>query len=75
MYPDNSFLLIWNPLLIVLFMWTAIIAPFKISFLDTVPFWWKYIDETINLIIVIDIILAFRTAYRDKNDVLIDDPC
>jgi len=73
MYPDNWFLMIWNPLACVVFLWTSIISPFKMAFLTTVPFWWLCIEEVVNIIILIDIILAFRSAYRDEKDVLIDD--
>jgi hypothetical protein len=66
--------MIWNPILIILFCWTALIAPFKIAFLDTVPVGWRIIEETINVIILIDIGITFRTAFRDKNDKIIDDP-
>ena len=66
--------MIWNPLLIVLFCWTAIVAPFKMAFIESVSMYWMIIDETINLIILIDIFITFRKAYRDKDDRLVDDP-
>jgi len=55
-------------------MWTAIIAPFKIAFLDKPAFWWTIVDESINFVILVDILITFRIAYKDEDDKLIDDP-
>jgi len=65
--------MVWNPVLIILFCWTATVAPFKMAFIDDLPFYYQVIDSVIDTVIVIDILITFRTAYKDKNDKLIDD--
>jgi hypothetical protein len=44
------------------------------AFLQEVPIAWKIWDWIVDTVIVIDIILTIFTAYKDKNDDLIDSP-
>ena len=48
-------------------------APFKMAFLDEIPKYYQIIEMIIDTIIVMDILITFRTAYKDKNDKLIDN--
>jgi len=45
------------------------------AFIDDLPFYYQVIDSIIYTVIIIDILITFRTAYKNKNGKLIDNSC
>lgn len=61
--------------MIVFFIYSTVIAPFKMGFLTKVPYLWQKWDNIVDTVIVIDIVMTCFTAFKDKDDVVIDSPC
>jgi len=42
------------------------------AFIDEVPYYYQIIDNIIDAVIVLDILITFRTAYKNKDDIIVD---
>ena len=67
--PDTSYKKFWDLLLSVVIIYSAIYLPYNIAFLENFGFSW--IDITIIVILAIDIILTFFSAYTDSEENLV----
>lgn len=75
--PSSSFKIKWDLFIILLAIWNALTLPFEFAypqlFEDNTTF--NYFDHLIDVLFGIDVIINFRSAYRDsKTDELIMDP-
>ena len=67
--PDTSYKKFWDLLLSVVIMYCAIYTPYEIAFLEHFGFSW--FDIVVIVILAIDIILTFFSAYTDSEENLV----
>ena len=65
--------MIWSMAMIIFFIYTAVVAPFKIAFLTELPFLWQLWDWLVDIVIIVDICLTMITAFRNKQDEMVDE--
>ena len=64
---------IWSYVLMLLLVYTAVITPVRITFIDVTDINWIFIDTIIDCLFFIDILVSFNSAYYDNSGVLITD--
>ena len=52
----------WDPLMVLLLLYTAFVVPFKISFIDDDPVGLAIIDYAVDILFAIDIFVNFNTG-------------
>lgn len=72
LYEDSVILTTWTYLLVLLFIYTAIFLPFRISFIQNDSAGLNALDIIVNLMFIVDIILTFFTTYVHKG-VIVED--
>lgn len=72
-YPDSKFKMVWTCLCIILFLWTAIWAPYGMAFYKKNSQVINRLGKFVDIIIIIDIIMVFFTSYKDENGDLVDN--
>ena len=69
--PDNPTKQIWDIIIGVLLIYTSIVTPYRISFIDdstSANKYFDYLDLSIDCLFFIDIILSFLTAYYNNEE-------
>jgi CRP-like cAMP-binding protein len=69
--PDNTYKRSFDILIALIIIYSSIVLPYKIAFVDTDIPSDVVVDNIFNAIMVIDIILNFFTAYVDNEDNII----
>lgn len=69
--PDDKFKERWEITITVLLLFTAIVTPYRIAFVQNDDITWTVIDNMTDATFCVDMILNFFTAYQDANDELI----
>ena len=67
--PDNPYKKIWDLLIAVLILYSAIITPYEIAFSDSNKSNW--FEILIDIFLAIDIVLTFFSAYTDEEENLV----
>ena len=67
--PDTSYKKFWDLLLSIVIMYCAIYTPYEIAFLEHFGFSW--FDIVVIIILAIDIVLTFFSAYTDSEENLV----
>jgi CRP-like cAMP-binding protein len=73
MTPDSPLRKYWALLMIFMLLYTAIVTPYRICFLDDVVGTWLIVDICTDCIFVIDIVLTFFSAYEEEDGTLVVD--
>ena len=71
--PESTIVIIWNIIVSLLMMYTAIIMPFRIAFIETDSTFWKVLETIIDFLFLLDIVVIFNVGYNDENEDLIND--
>ena len=67
LHPECFIKKIWNYVIIIMLVLTAILTPFRVCIVDDGDTYiWPYIDNIFDAIFSIDIIVNFLSAYIDK---------
>jgi hypothetical protein len=66
-FPDSKFKTAWNLIIIVLLLYTAIVVPFRIAFVEKSGQVNKIIDICIDVLFGLDILVNFLSAIEDPN--------
>lgn len=72
--PNTSFKVLWNLVIFILVLQTAIVMPVRIAFFETddnFAQWWLTIDITSDIFFLFDIFVNFISVEEDHNGVLI----
>lgn len=65
--PESIFKNIWNFYMGVLLIYTAFLLPYTMAFIDTKPFdGWFYMNITVDISFLLDIIVNLFSAYYEK---------
>ena len=67
--PDNPYKKIWDLFIACIILYSAIVTPYEIAFLDNTNISW--FDILIDIVLAIDVVLNFFTAYTDSEENLI----
>ena len=70
--PNGKVTKTWNVVLIILLLYTAIIMPYRISFVEFV--WyddWFYVELVVDALFFTDFLVNLNSAYRVEDDVLV----
>lgn len=72
--PNHKIKLIWNILMSIILLYTAIIMPYTLTFLDYENLGiWGIMDLVLDFIFFIDILINFCSAYIDQDGCLVKD--
>eukprot|EP00356_Strombidium_inclinatum_P001745 CAMPEP_0170511850 /NCGR_PEP_ID=MMETSP0208-20121228/66528_1 /TAXON_ID=197538 /ORGANISM="Strombidium inclinatum, Strain S3" /LENGTH=139 /DNA_ID=CAMNT_0010795421 /DNA_START=577 /DNA_END=996 /DNA_ORIENTATION=+ len=64
-YPDDTFKQNWDLLITFILIFTCLVLPVRIAFVEEDSFFWKGVNYFIDGVFTMDIILAFYTAFYD----------
>lgn len=71
-HPDRGFRNYWNVLISITLLYTAILMPFTMAFLESGRFdFWSILDLVVDFIYFMDLIINFLTPYHDSNGIII----
>ena len=71
--PDSPLRRYWSLLMIFILLYTALVTPYRICFVDDVVGVWLVIDIITDAIFVFDIVLTFISAFEEEDGTLISD--
>jgi signal transduction histidine kinase len=74
-HPDNPILAFWPYINFSTTLYTSLIGPVRITFLDAIPLWWQVFEFVIDFFILVDIIISLKTAYQDDKENLVVSHC
>jgi hypothetical protein len=63
----------WDIILTVALVFTSLVTPFRIAFVDEDDLEWSTVNNVINFLFFIDILVSFISAYQDEELKIIDD--
>ena len=67
--PDDKFKRAWDTLIAILILYSAIVIPYKIAFVDIDNF--AEIDIMCDILFAFDILINFFSAFMDNEDNLV----
>ena len=70
--PDDPFKKKWDLIIALMLIFSAVVSPYRIAFVDVDTREWTAIETIIDCIFGVDLILNFFFAYYDDQDELID---
>ena len=72
-YPNNEYKANWDTLITLVLIFTCMITPYRIAFIDEDSNLWVGLNYSIDGLFLIDMILCFLTAYYTDEFELIED--
>ena len=73
-YPNSGFKIAWDLVIIVLSVYNSILIPFEFAYSVESSIWFEIVDRIVDAAFIIDIIISFRSVYRDsRTDELVTD--
>jgi CRP-like cAMP-binding protein len=69
--PDNKFKKLWDSLIALVILYSSICTPYKIAFIDTNSSKEDFVDIIVDVLLGIDMILNFFSAYYDSEENLV----
>lgn len=70
-FPDDTFKLIWDIVILVLMMYTITLTPYRVAFIDSDTSTWMAIDYLIDSLFMTDVVLNCFMAYVNTDEVLV----
>ena len=72
-YPNNSIKGNWDMLLTIILVFTCMVTPYRIAFVEYDDEVWTILNTTIDLMFAVDMVLCFLTAFYTEEFELIED--
>ena len=72
-YPNNEYKSNWDTLITLVLIFTCMITPYRIAFIDEDSNFWVGLNFSIDGLFLIDMILCFLNAYYTDEFELIED--
>ena len=66
LHPNATGRLIWSGVYVCLMLYTVIVSPYSMAFLDTSQNHFEWIDLTVDALFFVDILVTFNTAFYDN---------
>ena len=73
LHPESLVIVCWNIIISILMLYTAIIMPYRIAFIESDSSFWKIFETVIDFLFLFDIFITFNIGYYDENNDLIVD--
>jgi CRP-like cAMP-binding protein len=70
--PDGNLMMGWNILVMLLMFYTAIIMPYRVSFIEEDDPNWVVLENIIDMVFFSDVLVTLNLAYYDKDNIYID---
>jgi Ion transport protein len=70
--PDDGFKKKWDMLITLMLLFTAVVSPYRIAFVEVDSEAWTIVESMTDGIFGIDLILNFFYAYYDSQDEVVD---
>ena len=65
-HPDSRFKIIWDLIVIILSIYNAILIPYEFAYSIDQNLLLEIINRTADVVFILDILINFRTIYRDS---------
>lgn len=72
LYPEDPFKGYWDIYIALVLIFTSLVTPYRIALVEVDNFEWNIINNTVDIMFLIDIIIIFNSAYEDEDFNLID---
>ena len=72
-YPEDVYLDKWNLLITIVLLFTSIVTPARIAFVQDDTSTWIIINIIVDLLFTIDIIVVFNSAFYTEDFQITDD--
>ena len=72
-YPNNTIKGNWDMLLTIILVFTCMVTPYRIAFVEFDDEVWTILNTTIDLMFAVDMMLCFLTAFYTEEFELIED--
>ena len=72
-YPEDQFLDSWNSYITLVLLFTAIVAPIKVAFVEDETQIWHFINFIVDFSFLIDILVTFNSAFINEETLMIVD--
>ena len=72
-YPNNDNKSNWDTLITVVLIFTCMVTPYRIAFVDEDSALWVFINYFIDGLFLIDMVVCFLTAFYTDEFELIED--
>ena len=69
--PESTFITFWGFVVLLLMLYTAIIVPFRMAFLQSIPYSSQIIQNIIHYLFILHLFLTFFTAFYAKDGTLV----
>ena len=72
MYPDDPFKGYWDIFIALVLIFTSLVTPYRIALVEVDNTEWNVINNTVDVMFLVDIFIIFNSAYEDEDFNLID---
>lgn len=69
--PDGKIMNIWNMIIFILMIYTAIIMPYRVAFINVDSETWQQIENAVDLIFFVDVLVTLNVSYYDNDNTLV----
>jgi hypothetical protein len=70
--PDGNLMMSWNILVMLLMFYTAIIMPYRVSFIEEDDPDWVVLENLLDMIFFCDVLVTLNLGYYDKDNIYIN---
>ena len=70
-HPNSQLLNVWNPIYVLLMIYTATVMPYRVTFQDVSSEAWQIFDYTIDALFWIDLLVNMFSAFYNEEGVLV----
>jgi len=67
LYPEDTFKSNWDLIISVVLIFTCLVFPFRIAFVEEDDNTWKLINAFIDILFLFDILLTFNSAFYNED--------
>lgn len=70
-YPEERFTSVWESVISLILVFTSLATPVRIAFAEDESTAWEMLNYTVDILFLMDIIIAFNMAFFDEDNILI----
>ena len=71
-YPEDPFKGYWDIFIALVLIFTSLVTPYRIALVEVDNTRWNVINNTVDIMFLVDIFIIFNAAYEDEDFNLID---
>ena len=75
LYPEDPYKTYWDLFITIILLISCLTTPFRIAFGEDIedPIEWLFINNTIDILFLVDIFVNFFSAYYDNEFIIVED--